>query len=229
MKFKILELFGFKWVDRLFHFTYGMVFLPEGKMKSREGRTIEADWIISETEGLAKKEILKRDPKISKLELEKRASKIALGSLKFFLLKFTPRQEINFDPKKEISFEGATGPYLQYTYARIKSIIRKADPQKLKADENFDCLKIEEENGLVNLLYRFNFDLTLAADNYNPAYICEYLLELASLFNKFYQKAPVLKAETNELRNARLLLIEAVSIAIKNGLKILGIETLEKM
>ena len=227
--FKILKLFGFPWADKLGHLPYGMVFLPEGKMKSREGETVEVDVIIKEIEELAQKEILRREPKIPKLELEKRSSKIALGSLKFFLLKFTPKQEVHFDPKKEISFEGATGPYLQYTYARIKSILRKASAQKLKTKLDFSSFRTEEENELINLLYRFNFDLVLAASNYKPAYVCEYLLELASLFNKFYQKAPVLKAETSELRKARLFLIEAVSIVIKNGLKILGIETLEEM
>ncbi|TSC96082.1 MAG: arginyl-tRNA synthetase [Parcubacteria group bacterium Athens1014_10] len=227
--FKILELFGFKWAKKLSHFPYGMVFLPEGKMKSREGKTVEADELIKEVEELVKKEILKREEKISKTELEKRASKIALASLKFFLLKFTPKQEINFDPRKEVSFEGATGPYLQYAYARIKSILRKAKSVQLKTKLNFNSFETEEENELVKLLYAFPRVLMFAAIDKNPANICTYLLELASLFNKFYQKIPVLKAKTKELIKMRLILIETVSMVIKNGLNILGIETLEKM
>jgi len=229
--FKILELFNpdFNWHDKLFHFPYGMVFLPEGKIKSREGKTVEADELIKEIEDLAKKEILKREPKLPQNELKKRAEKIALSSLKFFLLKFTPKQEIHFDPQKEVSFEGATGPYLQYTYARIKSILRKAGPDKLKTKLNFASFKTEEEKELIKLIYTFADILSLAAINYNPAMLCEYLLQLASLFNKFYQKIPVLKAETKELKEARVALIKCAAIVIKNGLKILGIETLEKM
>lgn len=227
--FKILELFGFKWVGKLFHFPYGMVFLPEGKIKSREGKTVEIDELIKEVESLVKQEILKREPKLFQTELKKRAEKIALSSLKFFLLKFTPKQEIHFDPQKEISFEGATGPYLQYTYARIKSILRKAGSDKLKTKLNFVSFKTGEEKELIKSLYAFSDILKFAAINYNPAMLCEYLLQLASLFNKFYQNISVLKAETKELKEARVDLIKCAAIVIKNGLKILGIETLEKM
>lgn len=227
--FKILELFGFKWADKLSHLSYGMVFLPSGKMKSREGEIVEADGLIKETEELAKKEIIKRDHKISRAELKKRAEKIALASIKFFLLKFTPRQEIYFDPQKEISFEGDTGPYVQYAFARIKSIHRKVKPNKLKIKPDFDSFRTEEENGLVKLLEMFPRVLMSAAKDNNPADICAYLLQLASLFNKFYQKIPVLKAESEKLKKSRLLLIKSAAVVIKNGLKILGIETLEKM
>ncbi len=226
--FKILELFGFKWANKLFHFPYGMVFLPEGKMKSREGKTVEADELIKEIEYLAKKEILKREPKLSQTELKKRAEKIALSSLKFFLLKFTPKQEIHFDPKKEVYFEGETGPYIQYAYARIQSILRKL--KIIKLDKiSFSCLGGLDEQILLVSLSQFPQALERSAYNYNPAILCEYLLRLASSFNKFYQKIPVLKAQTKELKEARVALIKCVAIVVKNGLKILGIETLEKM
>ncbi len=226
--FKILELFGFKQADKLFHIPYGLVSLPSGKMKSREGKVVEIDELIIEVEELAKKEILKREPKIFPVELKKRAGKIALASLKFFFLKFTPKQEICFEPEKEISFEGDTGPYIQYVYARIQSILRKIKTSA-SSKINFSCLKELDEQTLLSVLSQFPYALERSAQRYNPAIVCEYLLRLASLFNKFYQKIPVIKAETKELKTARLVLIKGVATVVKNGLNILGIEILDKM
>jgi len=227
--FKILELFGFKWVDKLFHIPYGLVSLPSGKMKSREGKVVETDELIIEVEELAKKEILKRELELPQAELKKRTDKIALASLKFFFLKFTSKQEICFDPQKEVSFEGDTGPYIQYAYARIESILRKSalknQPSKIRAFN----LQTDEEWALIKLLFQYPQILEQSSLNYNPAGVCLYLLQLASLFNKFYQKTPVLKAEKEEIKKARLILIQSIAIVLKNGLNILGIETLEKM
>lgn len=226
--FKILAIFGFSWVKNCFHLSYGMVFLPEGKMKSREGKIIEADEILNEMTNLAKREILARKKDLSPLEVAHRAKIIALGAIKFFFLKFTPKQDVNFKPKESISFEKATGPYLQYTYARIKSILRKAGNFSFN-NLDFSSLGNELEMKLSILLFNFSEALKKALKTYNTAYLTNYLLELSQNFNEFYQKYSVLKAENEDLKKERLALIKAVAQVIKNGLKILGIEVLEEM
>lgn len=232
--FTVLALFGFKWVKNLYHLSYGLVFLPEGKMKSREGKVIDADEIIAEMEKLAKGEILAREPNISPTELSNRAEKIALSALKFFFLKFTPKQKINFKPEESISFEGATGPYIQYTYARIRSIVKKSIQNQLKhktikLDIDYRVLGNKEEIEILKQLFLFPNIIKQAALAMNPAYLANYLLQLCQKFNEFYHQHQVLKAETQNLVQARLILIQAVAEVIKKGLNILGIQTLEIM
>ncbi|MBU4331703.1 arginine--tRNA ligase [Patescibacteria group bacterium] len=252
--FKALELFGYKWAKNLYHLNYAMVNLPTGKMKSREGTAVDADDLMDETTELAGVEIRKREKGISKKELKARACKIGLGAMKFYLLKNTPSQTILYNPKESISFEGATGPYLQYTYARIQSILRKSISKKQKnnpsatrlelADKsnsgrgktkkqlsiiNYQLLDTDEEWEIGSLLARFNEVVKESASELNPAELCTYLLDLASAFNTFYHKHPVLKAKNQDTVNARLTLIDRVAKVIKLGLELLGIEVVEKM
>jgi arginyl-tRNA synthetase len=241
MLFKVLELFGFKWAKKCWHLSYGMVWLPEGRMKSREGQVVEADDIIHEMKKLAQSEILARDANISGQDLRERAGQIGLAALKFYLLKFTPQQALTFNPEESISFEGATGPYVQYAYARIQSIKKKFPISPLgraqRAGGNFQfpkevdysVLGNQEEVALLKLLDQFPEEVAKSARDYNPARTATYLLNLAQMFNKFYHAHPVLQAKTEELKVVRLALINSVAIVLKNGLALLGIATPEKM
>jgi len=235
--FKILELLDYKWAKKCVHLTHEMVNLPEGKMKSREGKVVDSDNLLDEMEKIAQEEIKKRDQNICSKELKQRAKKISLAAIKFYLLKVNPKQTICFDPRKSLSFEGATGPYLLYTFARIQSILRKMPQNKnikqyhgLVCDAvNFSSLKEEEEWELAKRIFEFSEVIKKAAQDYNPAILAEYLLKLAAGFNKFYHQYSILKAETKEIQEARLVLIQCVAIILKKGLNLLGIEEIEKM
>jgi arginyl-tRNA synthetase len=222
--FKILELLEYEWAKNCHHLSYGMVYLPEGKMKSREGNVVDADDFIKIMIGLAEKEIKKRN-KIPKKELEKRANKIGLGALKFYLLKTDPNKDMNYDPKESISFEGETGPYVQYTYARISSILRKDNKVSDKIDFS---LFGNAEKQLIKKLGNFPETISKSAESLKPSYICNYLTDLCSSFNEYYHKYPILKSDEG-VKKARLLLISCIRIVIKKGLFLLGIDTLEKM
>ena len=228
--FKILEIFGFPWAKNYEHFSYGMVNLPNGKMKSREGTVVEVDDIVAEMESLVKGEILKRNPNISPIDLSQRSKVIALSALKFFFLKFTPAQEIKFNPQESIAFEGATGTYLLYAYARIQSVIRKAFIDKTDIKE-IDLINLQEneERELVKNLFIFRKILRESMVEYNPAILANYLIKLAQLFNVFYHKHQILDTDNEKLSRSRLFLIMAVSWIIKNGLDVLGIETVNEM
>ncbi|MDP7140915.1 MAG: arginine--tRNA ligase [Candidatus Woesearchaeota archaeon] len=225
--FKILELLGFNWSKNCHHMSYGMVYLPEGKMKSREGIVVDADDIIKSIITLSKKEIKKRYKKISKKELEERAEKIGIGALKFFLLKTDTRKDIHFNPEESLSFEGETGPYVQYVYARISSLIKRS---KLDVKDTINYMFFDEEAelALIKLLGKYPKVLENAATNYKPYLLARYLLELAQKFNEFYQYCPILKSEEH-LMQARLLLAYCVKEIIGSGLKLLGIDVLEEM
>lgn len=227
--FKILEIFGYPWVKNCYHLSYGLVFLPAGKMKSREGKVVEIDELLNEVKKNAKAEILKREKNISPKDLEERAEKIALASLKFFFLKFSPEEDIFYDPEKEVSFEGATGPYLLYTYARIQGILKKSEFQEQNLEAiDYSLLKEKEEKEILKILFNFPEVFEKSAFNYNPSFLSNYLLKLAQTFNTFYHQHQVLTAE-KEIRKARLVLIKAVAQVLKNGLNTLGIEVLERM
>ncbi|MFH0755472.1 MAG: arginine--tRNA ligase [bacterium] len=226
--FKILELLNFKWAKKCVHLTHEMVNLPEGKMKSREGIVVDSDNLLDKMKEMAQEEIKKREQNISLKEIEQRSEKISLAAIKFYLLKVNPKQIISFDPKKSLSFEGATGPYLQYTYARIQSILKKIKNQK-NGDIDFSYLKEEEEWEVGKRIFNFSEVIKKAALDYNPAILAEYLLKLASSFNKFYHQYSVINAESKEIQQARLVLIQCVAIILKKGLNLLGIEEIEKM
>lgn len=224
--FKILELLGFKWAKNCHHLSYGMVYLPSGKMKSREGTVIDADDLIKDVEGLAVKELKERYPELKEKELKKRAKAIALAAIKFFMLKVDVVKDILFKPEESVSFEGETGPYIQYAYARAKSILRKAKAKTFKAD--FKLLKTAKEKALINLLAKYPEIILDCSKQLSLHKLCHYLIDLSSEFNSFYHELPVLKAGKG-LREARLSLVKAFSQVAFNGLSILGIQPLEEM
>ncbi|MFX1316035.1 MAG: arginine--tRNA ligase, partial [Promethearchaeota archaeon] len=223
--FAILEMLGFK--KENYHLSYGMISLPSGKMKSREGTIVDADDIIEETVNLAFKEVNKRYPNISDSEKARRAEIIGLAGLKFFILKYSPTKGFVFNPSESISFEGETGPYIQYCYARIQSIILKSG-MKISTDVNWDLLNHEKEELLIKHLTYFPEIVDSVEKTYNVNLIPQYLLTLGQIFNSFYSFCPVI-SNNKELEKARLLLIKCVQIVIKIGLDLMGIETLDKM
>ncbi|MBI4122702.1 MAG: arginine--tRNA ligase [Parcubacteria group bacterium] len=226
--FAILKKLGYAWADKLRHLSYGLVFLPEGKMKSREGKVVDADDIIAEVESLATAEVKKRFPKITDAEAAERGRIIGIGALKFMLLRVTPSQPIHYNPAEAISFEGATGPYVQYSHARISSILAEETPLPAK-DAHLEKLVETEEKQVVLKLSAYPEVVREAAGRYNPSALCTYLVGLSQVFGTFYHKHQVLRASSGELKHARLALIKAVQITLQNGLAMLGIEAPEKM
>ncbi len=227
--FAVLKLLHVHYADHLTHLSYGMVRLPEGKMKSREGTVVDADDLIDELVGMVREEITKRDENTPEKEIKKRSETIALAALKFFLLIVGPSSDMTFNPKESIALHGRTGPYILYTYARLKSIARKAGASKIKAQESklkdYDFL--EEKKLAVTLMY-FEETIHKAALQSNPSLLANYLYELAQNANDYYHATPVLKAAPH-IRTARLLLMARIADTLKMGLGLLGIKTIEKM
>ncbi len=224
--FAILKLLGFPWADGLYHLSYGMVYLPEGKMKSREGTVVDADRLIEEMVEHAQGALRERYPDLDPAEIGRRAPAIGLSGMSFRFLMVGKDTDIYFDPKESVSFEGKTGPYLQYAYARCASILRKTDDSWRTAD----VWKLRED-----IAWRIAFNILLfpcivadAADSYDPSRLANYLIELAQTFNTFYHDHPVLKAE-EPLRSSRLALVCSFQTVIGNGLRLLSIEPLEVM
>ncbi|GAI72412.1 unnamed protein product, partial [marine sediment metagenome] len=223
--FAVLDMIGFK--EDKFHLSYGMIYLPEGKMKSREGTIVDADDIIDEIQLLAYEEVNKRYPELIEEKKKERAKSIGMGALSFFILKFNPKSDFIFNPKESISFEGETGPYIQYCYARIESIITKSK-ELIDLNIKWDLIKHEKEISLVKQLIYFPEMLDSITRNYNIHLIPQYLLTLCQAFNSFYSSCQVL-SDNKDLEKARLLLIRCVQIVVKVGLDILGIDTLNQM
>ncbi len=227
--FLILKKLGYEWADKLYHLSYGMVELPEGKMKSREGTVVDADDLMEEMTNTAR-DISKELGKLegySEEEKERLYKIIGLGALKYFILKVDPKRSILFDPKKSIDFQGNTGPFIQYTYARIQSILRKAGGIK-----EFDWKNIQlqtKEKEIIKQLALFPEVIQNAANQQNPGVIANYIYELVKLYNSFYQSIPILAAQEENEKNFRILLSKKVGETIKNGFKLLGIEVPERM
>jgi arginyl-tRNA synthetase len=224
--FKVVKMLGFDWTDKLHHLSYGLVNLPQGRMKSREGTVVDADDLIQEMTQMAKKKILANEPHLDQRLLLERAQTIALAAIKFHFLKNKASSDMIFNPEESLSFEGDTGPYLEYVSARIQSIIAKAN-LRLKV-YNFELLTHPQEKIVVNLLAEYGEVLEKAAQNLDPTILSRWLLDLAHQFTKFYEQCPVLQAE-KELKLARLGLVAAILQVISSGLKILGIEPLKRM
>lgn len=229
--FRIFELLGFPWAKNCRHMSYGLVNLPEGKMKSREGTVVEADDIINEMQVLAKAELQRRYPEMKKPELHKRTRAISLAAIKFFMLKVDASKDFLFNPKESISFEGETGPFVQYAHARACSILEKAGKKAETEIKNAhpEALESGIEKKLIGLLASYPPALQNCISNNSLHPLCQHLLELSSAFNLFYHEMPVLKAETKELRAARLALVKAAKTVISNALGILDIEAIEEM
>jgi len=236
--FKVLKLvlgkLGFDWADKVFHLSYGMVELPNGKMKSREGTVVDADDLIDEMEHTAE-EMSREHGKNDALSPEEQKHLyhiLALGALKYFILKVDPTKNMLFNPAESIDFNGNTGPFIQYTHARIRSIVRKAEEDGLKTgfelqDEGLQLG--EKERGVVKTLFALPATVKSAAAAYSPAMVANYAYELAKAFNSFYQDTPILREENLNLRRFRVTLCAFVATALKNTMDILGIEVPERM
>jgi arginyl-tRNA synthetase len=228
--FKIFEKLGREWAVNCHHLSYGYVSLTSGKMKSREGTVVDVDELVREVEDLAKKEVEERYSDLDEKEINRRAKIIALGAIKFYLLKNDAKKDMVFDPSKSVSFEGETAPYIQYTYARAKSILRKASEEGINyKKENFELLKDDKEKELIIELSKLNDEINRSFDSLSLHPIAHNLLSIAEKFNSFYHDVNVLKTENKNELNAKLALVEATTIVIKEALKILDIEVLEEM
>ena len=230
----LLDRLGFKWGKDLVHFSYGMVELPNGKMKSREGTVVEADDLVASMIENAKS--LSED-KVNKLEgiTEEEKNEIArivgMGALKYFILKVDARKNMLFNPEESIDFNGNTGPFIQYTYARIRSILRKAEAQNitLPASLNDDAPLNEKEIALIQKLNDFGAAVAQAGIDYSPSGIANYCYELTKEFNQFYHDYSILNADTEAEKITRLMIAKNVAKVIKNGMALLGIEVPERM
>ena len=230
----LLDRLGFKWGKDLVHFSYGMVELPNGKMKSREGTVVDADDLVASMIENAKS--LSED-KVNKLEgiTEEEKNEIArivgMGALKYFILKVDARKNMLFNPEESIDFNGNTGPFIQYTYARIRSILRKAEAQNitLPASLNDDAPLNEKEIALIQKLNDFGTAVAQAGIDYSPSGIANYCYELTKEFNQFYHDYSILNADTEAEKITRLMIAKNVAKVIKNGMALLGIEVPERM
>jgi len=229
----LLDKLGFEWGKSLVHFSYGMVELPDGKMKSREGTVVDADDLIDEMLRTAREtsEELGKLDGCSPEEVENIVRMVALGALKYFILKVDPRKNMTFNPKESIDFNGNTGPFIQYTHARIRSVLRKAQEQSISYGKlnNLNLSISEKERYLVQLLTEFPLMVKEAGDEFNPALIANFLYELVKEYNQFYHDYSILKEENTDLRNFRLVLSSAIADVIKDGMALLGIEVPERM
>jgi arginyl-tRNA synthetase len=230
--FKVLKLIlgrlGFEWADKVYHLSYGMVELPSGKMKSREGTVVDADDLIDEMERTAEEMSRERgkNDELTPEEQQHLYHILALGALKYFILKVDPTKNMLFNPAESIDFNGNTGPFIQYTHARIRSIVRKAGEWKV---DNWNVAMNEKERGVVKILHALPATLQQAAAAYSPAMVANYAYDLAKAFNSFYQDTPILKEENTEVKQMRIALCQFVANALKNTMDILGIEVPERM
>ena len=225
----LLDRLGFKWGKDLVHFSYGMVELPNGKMKSREGTVVDADDLIAAMISDARKtsEEHGQSKEFSEAEKQEIARIVGLGALKYFILKVDARKNMLFNPAESIDFNGNTGPFIQYTYARIQSILRKSEGLKLA--EATDYAPNAKEVELIQKLDAFKVAVADAGQNYNPAGIANYTYELTKLFNQFYHDYSILSADTDAEKSFRLKLARNVGKIIKNAMELLGIEVPERM
>ncbi|MBY0542982.1 MAG: arginine--tRNA ligase [Sphingobacteriaceae bacterium] len=230
--FLILEKLGKSWAKGLHHLSYGMVDLPSGKMKSREGTVVDADDLVAEMIDTAKQktEALGKINDFSEEEKQELYYNIGLGALKYFLLKVEPKKRLLFDPSESIDFQGNTGPFIQYTYARIKSLLSKANYQLKVGGEQLSVDLSATELEMIMLLANYPTELSNAAKAYSPAFLANYLYEVAKLFNKFYHEVPPIVKEENEaLKQHRLNICKITADVLKAGTAILGINVPERM
>ena len=239
--FKVLKLIlkklGFDWSDAIYHLSYGMVELPEGKMKSREGTVVDADDLIEKMYQTAKETSLELGKLggIPEQEQERLFEMIGLGALKYFILKVDPKKTMLFDPKESIDFNGNTGPFIQYTHARIKSILRKAKEsgviageESLSVLENFSEL-LPKEVEIIKLLNSYPVRIKEAGDAHSPALVANFIYDLAKEFNQYYQSVSILKESDSQRLLFRLAMLKEIAFVLRKGMLILGIELPERM
>ena len=227
----LLDRLGFKWGKDLVHFSYGMVELPEGKMKSREGTVVDADDLMDDMVSTARTvsaELGKLDG-LSDEETAAISEMVGLGALKYFLLKVDPRKNITFNPKETIDFNGNTGPFIQYTYARIRSVLRKAADEGMTVTDYSDVTPGEREITLIQALADFPSVVAAAGQSYSPALIANYVYDLVKLYNQFYHDCSILKEADPAVRSLRLTLSEQTARVVETSMKLLGISVPERM
>ena len=227
----LLDRLGFKWGKDLVHFSYGMVDLPEGKMKSREGTVVDADDLMDDMVATARTvsaELGKLDG-LTDEEVARISEMVGLGALKYFLLKVDPRKNITFNPKESIDFNGNTGPFIQYTYARICSVLRKAEEEGMKIVSYTDVTPGEREITLIQALADFPTTVQAAGQSYSPALIANYIYDLVKCYNQFYHDCSILKETDEAVRSLRLELSRQTARVVKTGMALLGIEVPERM
>lgn len=224
--FAILKKLGYKWADSLYHLAYGMVNLPSGKMKSREGTVVDADDLFDQMFAIAKSACAERYQENMPDDIDQRCEIIAMGALKFMLLKFNPKTTIMFDPNASVKFEGDTGPYVQYACTRINSIEKKAINEGISIEDKLDwsLLSGKEEKDLSLRMLLYPKTITEAAEKLDPSIIANYLLDLAKTFSRFYKQFSVLSAENDQIRNARLKLCLNAREILRDGLTTLTID-----
>jgi arginyl-tRNA synthetase len=227
--FLILDKLGYSWAKSCYHLSYGMVDLPSGKMKSREGTVVDADDLMQEmfdtsrktSEDLGKVDDLPEDEKTQLFKT------IGLGALKYFMLKVDPKKRMLFNPEESVDFTGNTGPFIQYTYARIRSVLRKANDVTAQANTEVDLMPVEKQ--LLKLVYRYPEIIDEAGSSYSPALIANYVYELVKEYNHFYQTIPILKEDDTNALQVRLLISKQVADVIKDAMALLGINVPERM
>ena len=227
----LLDRLGFKWGKDLVHFSYGMVELPQGKMKSREGTVVDADDLMEEMVSNAREvstQLGKTDG-MTVAEIDEISETVGLGALKYFLLKVDPRKNMMFNPAESIDFNGNTGPFIQYTYARIRSVLRKADEQGFAIEDYSSVTPNEKEIALIQTLSDFPATVEEAGRTYSPALIANYTYELVKQYNQFYHDYSILKEENAAVRSLRLILCKAVARTVKQAMSLLGINVPERM
>ncbi len=227
----LLDRLGFKWGKDLVHFSYGMVELPEGKMKSREGTVVDADDLMDDMVATARTvsaELGKLDG-LSDEETAAISEMVGLGALKYFLLKVDPRKNITFNPKESIDFNGNTGPFIQYTYARIRSVLRKAKEEGMTVTDYSNVVPGEREITLIQALADFPSVVEAAGQSYSPALIANYVYDLVKLYNQFYHDCSILKESDEAVRSLRLTLSDQTARVVATGMKLLGINVPERM
>ena len=227
----LLDKLGFKWGKDLVHFSYGMVELLEGKMKSREGTVVDADDLMDEMVSTARSvsaELGKLDG-CTPQEIDEITETVGLGALKYFLLKVDPRKNMTFNPKESIDFNGNTGPFIQYTYARIRSVLRKADEAGLRGADFSTVVPGEREVTLIRRLSDFPSVVKEAGRSYSPALIANYVYDLVKEYNQFYHDCSILKEEDAATRSMRLELSAVTADVVRRGMGLLGINVPERM
>jgi arginyl-tRNA synthetase len=228
--FLILQKLGKTWAKGLYHLSYGMVDLPSGKMKSREGTVVDADDLMDEMDRTAKKQTDEAGKVEGFGEDEKQHLYhiIGMGALKYFLLKVDPKKRLLFDPNESVDFQGHTGPFIQYTHARIRSVLSRAEAFDINEAKKYHQLAPEERDLIVSLT-QFPEIIKLAAEGYSPAVVANYVYELAKIYNKFYHEKSILQAEDEAAKQFRLQLSAASGKVINKAMALLGIEVPERM